>query len=206
MQSSPDIIKIYQDYMSKTRKQIVDLFNEHVNDVVVKYSKNVDFPIEVEYFPAKQLPKLSIELYKQILKAKGLDNRPPNKIFLSHNLNELLKSTAPILFKVMVDKKIVPVDQIRFKESLYYSATKPEKKQQKKTSLFDFLPRANKLSKDYSLSDEDALYIAVGEYMYQDDVMKHFWNNFKLYKLEGLSNDKAANKAFKKYMNWYKKM
>ncbi len=189
--------------MKKTKKEIVDLFNEHVNDVVVKYTKNTDIPIEVEYFPAKQLPKFSIELYKQILKIKGLDNKPPNNTFIAYNISELLKTTAPILFKVMVDKKIKPIDVIRFKESLYYNVSKSDKKIDKKTGLSDFLPRANKLSKDYGLSDEDALYIAVGENMYQDDVIKYFWNNLEKYQLEGLSKNKAANKAFIKYMKWY---
>jgi hypothetical protein len=189
---------------SQFRKEIYNLFNEYVNNEILKKSKLFDWPLEVEYFPSKQIPKQSIELYKQIRKIKGEDFKPPNNIFINHNLVQLLENTTPNLMRIMRDQKIIPVEHILFDQKNYYPTYPKSKKKSIKTSVFDFLPRANKLSKDYGLSVEDALYIAVGEYMYQDDVIKHFWNNLEKYQLEGFSKDKAANKAFKKYMIWYK--
>jgi hypothetical protein len=114
------IIKQYNDLMKNTDTFIIELMNILVNKKVLEMSKKSELPIEVFFFPKKQIPEFSRKLYEQIQSIKKGKTKLPDQSVIVENINELIKQTNPIVYKVIKDKKIDVYKMIKFDESLYF--------------------------------------------------------------------------------------
>lgn len=88
-----------RSYSEYSRKELVDKLNLIVNTKVNDLGKKIDSPLEVEFFPHNQIPKITLSLYKQIMKIKNLPSEFPPKDTLIHNINTLVKHSDPELIQ-----------------------------------------------------------------------------------------------------------
>lgn len=114
------IIKEYNDLMKNTDDFIIQLMNILLNKKVLEISKKSELPMEVFFFPKSQIPKFSQKLYKQIQSIKNKTTQYPTKSMIIENINELIKQTNPIVYKVIKDKQIDVYKKVKFDESLYF--------------------------------------------------------------------------------------
>lgn len=114
------IINAYENLMRNSDEFIIQVMNSKLNNEVLKLSKKSEIPVEVLFFPSSQIPAFSVQLYKQIQKINKKTMQLPPKIFILSNVLGLLKKMDPILYKVILDKKIDVYKHLSFNNSLYF--------------------------------------------------------------------------------------
>lgn len=114
------IIKTYNDLIKNSNEFIIELMNARLNNKVLELSKKSELPVEVLFFPSSQLSQFSVELYKKVQKRKKMSTKLPEKSDITINVIELLKKMDPILYKVILDKKIDVYKHLNFNTSLYF--------------------------------------------------------------------------------------
>lgn len=114
------IINAYENLMRNSDEFIIQVMNSKLNNQVLKLSKKSEIPVEVLFFPSSQIPAFSVQLYKQIQKINKKTMQLPPKIFILSNVLGLLKKMDPILYKVILDKKIDVYKHLSFNNSLYF--------------------------------------------------------------------------------------
>lgn len=114
------IIKTYNDLMKNSNEFIIELMNARLNNKVLELSKKSELPVEVLFFPSSQLSQFSVELYKKVQKRKKMSTKLPEKSDITINVIELFKKMDPILYKVIIDKKIDVYKHLNFNTSLYF--------------------------------------------------------------------------------------
>jgi hypothetical protein len=82
--------------------------------------KKIDSPLEVEFFPSHQIPKMTLSLYKQIMQKKKLSPKIPAKETLIHNITSLVNHSDPELIKEIHKRKIDVLNSVIYDQSYSY--------------------------------------------------------------------------------------